>query len=534
VTTIAIGIGGALAGVGLLVPGLWFFTIIGVAGFAYALEVSRADKLWLTMLKGSHFGLVFSATALFWWWDILPLDWAGISDGTAWNLVCIYWLSTSLVLGVFFGVLAAIYSLIGGIPAWLRVFVVASLWVLIQYAQMWGFAVLTLGPGSLFGPHFSAPMAGYAFAHFSPFLWLASIGGIYLLTFVVVAMGFGLSFMLDRYAQSLQSKAVIMALFVLACGCLTVLDNKFYLVRSAEVEDKAITAGLVTTDMRPAMSSSPEDIDRYNGYIRELVANSSSTVSTLDLIVFPETASIASAAQVAPEEAIHEQFGLNPPAVIDTALVLAQKGSIKRLFVYGRDAKLSAMYDKILLVPQAEYMPTIYRLPLKKIGGERFAHEASFFASLLRGNSAVPVAVGDAKVGALICSDMLSPTLYSNLARDGANILINVSGNGWFHHNYLSNTFVLTLAKVRAVENDRYLLMATNGSPSVMVSNTGEILGRRHNAELSLVSATVPLIDTQTPYSLLGDRVLVVPMLIIAAIFSYKEWLRRRVLHRLQ
>jgi apolipoprotein N-acyltransferase len=274
----------------------------------------------------------------------------------------------------------------------------------------------------------------------------------------------------------------------------------------------------VTTDIPPITSGSQGDRDQYNGYIRELIAKSSSTIATLDLLVFPETASVVSGAAYKPEETMYELFGDNSPAVIDTVMVQTAEGRLKRLFVYDHDAKLDSTYDKILLVPQAEYMPTIYRLPLMMVGGERFAHEASFFASLLRGNRATPAVVDDAKIGAMICYDLLSPTLYRGLTHGGANILVNLSGNGWFHHNYLSNTFTLTLAKVRAVESDRYLLIAANGTPSTIISNTGEVLGRRPNAELSLVSATVPLIDTQTPYSRFGDRVLLVPLILVSLV----------------
>jgi apolipoprotein N-acyltransferase len=513
--------GGLLAGIGVLVPWLWFLSIVGVATFAYALEASRTEARLLTGLKGSLFGLVFSATALFWGWDILPLSWTGISDSTGWNLVCIYWLSTSLVFGLFFGVFALVYGLLEKLSTWMRTLFAASLWVLIQYGQMWAFAILTIGPGSLVVPHFSATMLGYAFAHFSPLLWLASFGGIYFLTFAAAAVGFGLYFLFERYAHGLQNRVVLVSFFVLACTCLTVLDSKFYLVRSSEVEDTSITVGLVTTDLPPTTSGTQEYRDHYNGYIRELIAKSSSTISTLNLIVFPETASVVSGVQGKPQETIHELFGETSPAVIDAALVQTTEGRLKRLFVYDHDAELNSVYDKMLLVPQAEYMPTIYRRPLTIVGGERFAHEASFFASLLRGDNAAPAVMGDAKVGAMICSDLLSPTLYRGLANDGANILVNVSGNGWFHHNYLSNAFVLTLARVRAVESNRYLLIAANGFPSVIISNTGEILGRRPNAELALVSATIPLINTQTPYSRLGDRVLFVPFLLVVVTFVY-------------
>jgi len=289
---------------------------------------------------------------------------------------------------------------------------------------------------------------------------------------------------------------------------------------SAQVHGESLKIGLVTTDFPREHHVSSEEAKIRDDEIRELLQKASSSVQTLELIVFPETGGLISGFAVEPKKRLREIFGKSAPAVLDTAGVRGSEGDLKRLYLYDRVGELRGTYDKIFLVPQAEYMPALFRMPLKIIGGETFAHNVSVFSSFARGREAHPLVLGAAKIGALICSDLLSPYLYADLTQDGASILVNVGGDGWFHHGYLANTFVLTLAKVRAVENDRYLLLAINGQRSVVISNSGEIAGESPIGGLSLLSAEVPLISSETVYSRFGESVLVVPLILFLLIFA--------------
>ncbi len=512
---------GIFAGVGVLAPAVWYASIIGVVLFALALERFAAPDWRWNLLYGAIFGLFFTATALYWWWEILPLDWAGIKVDVGHNLLSFFWLSASLWLGAFFALFAVAYKSFEGKTWWQKSFVAASLWTLIQYAQMWGFALLTLGPGSIFGAHFSAVMLGYSFAGFSPLLFLAKFGGIYLLTFIAASIGFMVYFALERFSKSSQVIIAISSMIVLACIGLTIVDHKQYLLPSKTTSPKMLEVGLITTDFHPTIAGRPDWQDTERELqMNQLFQHTSSTVSTLDLLLFPETTAYFGAHGVDARTRFEQVFEGHAPAVIDSAVTIDSSGKLKRLLLYNADATLAGTYDKIVLVPQAEYVPKLYKIPLRVIGGAQLSADMRQFADFARGSDTSPVQLGKANVGALICSDMLSPTLYAELTHNGANILINVGGDGWFHHGALSNAFILTLAKVRAVESGRYMLISSNGTPSKIVSSTGEIVGGMDRAELSLVAASVPLLSEKTLYSIVGNKILVLPLFIVILLFA--------------
>ena len=70
--------------------------------------------------------------------------------------------------------------------------------------------------------------------------------------------------------------------------------------------------------------------------------------------------------------------------------------------------------------------------------------------------------------------DRIYPHLISNEVRHGANILVNVSNLGWFHQASL-NRQMLAAAVLRAVENGRFMVLATNTGISAVIDPAGVI-----------------------------------------------------------
>jgi apolipoprotein N-acyltransferase len=81
---------------------------------------------------------------------------------------------------------------------------------------------------------------------------------------------------------------------------------------------------------------------------------------------------------------------------------------------------------------------------------------------------------GDQKSGVFICIESAYPWIARNLTREGANVLINISNDG-----YLGPTAVmrqhLANAIFRAVENDRPVLRVTNTGLTALINEGGRI-----------------------------------------------------------
>jgi apolipoprotein N-acyltransferase len=136
----------------------------------------------------------------------------------------------------------------------------------------------------------------------------------------------------------------------------------------------------------------------------------------------------------------------------------------------GPDASLDFIYDKIHLVPFSEYVPW---------------RNWFFFARGLTGlvGDFVPGAqykVGKSSGGPFsvyICYEAIFPNEVRHFTEAGAQLLINISDDGWFGGSGAPEQH-LAMARVRAVENRRWLLRATNTGVTVSVDPYGRIVAR--------------------------------------------------------
>jgi len=126
-------------------------------------------------------------------------------------------------------------------------------------------------------------------------------------------------------------------------------------------------------------------------------------------------------------------------------------------------------YDKIHLVPFGEYepFPLIHRVVTSvsdEVGG--FRKGAPTYA--------VGTLPGGYKFGTFICYEAIYPNEVRRFAANGAELFINISNDGWFGRSAAAEQH-LRMARVRAVENRRWLIRATNNGYTVSVDPYGRI-----------------------------------------------------------
>lgn len=504
---------GIAAGTSLLVPGLWLLSILGCSLFAYTLYSLPKHAYLHAFVIGSCFGVAYSGVALAWWWSTIPLDWLGITSVPQTILFLVsYWGSVSLVFGVFFGAFAAVFARLNT-GSMVDAVLAASLWTLLQYLQMWGFAILTFGDGSIFGAHFSPTMLGYALAAYSPLLQLASLGGVYLLTFIAVWLGFAAyhACMRARTSRPVAGGLMVLILLIVASG---MADRAYFLADTFRVETgPSVSVGLVNTWDAADAPDTKEETEAAQGTIRTLVRDWTASHGSPDIIVLPE--SIALISDRTDLDDIRLLSG--PSSLMDPGTAPGEK-RIKRIYFYDAGA-IAGVYDKIFLVPQGEYLPWLYGKMLSLFAGDEFkAHMQDNLRFFERGDTdkVRPVTLKGVKVGALMCNDMLSPQLYRGLTENGAAVLINMSSHSWFHRSELVDDVVLAIAKVRAVETGRYLAIAGNEVPSSVISDQGRVLARTEIGNDTVLARDVPLKEHRTLYVRFGVFVLILPLIALA------------------
>jgi len=123
-------------------------------------------------------------------------------------------------------------------------------------------------------------------------------------------------------------------------------------------------------------------------------------------------------------------------------------------------------YDKMFLVPFGEFIPPGFWFI------NRITKEAGDFAP---GRQVVVSAMGDHKIGAFICYESAFPHLVRQFAEGGAEVLINLTNDGYFGRT-IAREQHLMLARMRAAENRRWLLRPTNNGITASIDPAGRLL----------------------------------------------------------
>lgn len=126
------------------------------------------------------------------------------------------------------------------------------------------------------------------------------------------------------------------------------------------------------------------------------------------------------------------------------------------------------VYDKVHLVPFGEYepFPLIHRV-VTSVSGE--------VGGFHKGNKYVVEQLpGGNTFGVFICYEAIYPGEVRRFAAGGAQLLINISNDGWFGRSAAAEQH-LRMARVRAVENRRWLVRSTNNGFTVSVDPYGRI-----------------------------------------------------------
>jgi apolipoprotein N-acyltransferase len=136
-------------------------------------------------------------------------------------------------------------------------------------------------------------------------------------------------------------------------------------------------------------------------------------------------------------------------------------------------------YDKVNLVPFGEFVPWPFGF------ANKISTEVGDFAP---GHSIVVSSVGSHKIGTFICYESVFPNFVRQFAAGGAEVLFNISNDGWFG-NSAARQQHLTIVRMRAAENRRWILRSTNDGITGAIDPAGRVRG------------TLPLYTQATSYT---------------------------------
>jgi apolipoprotein N-acyltransferase len=224
--------------------------------------------------------------------------------------------------------------------------------------------------------------------------------------------------------------------------------------------------------------------------------------SKVDLIVWPESPAPFYANDPWFRESVGRVARQSDAWLVTGAIGNAPAGaSASRVFnsaaLISPDGDWKARYDKVHLVPFGEYLP----FPkLFAFAGGLTKEVGEFEAGISR----APLDADRTKLGVFICYESVFPSEVRQFADQGAQVLVNLSNDGWYGDSgaYAQH---LNQTRMRAIENDRWLLSATNTGVTASIDPYGRMVARLPRQQRAALLAPYSLTSVTTFYTRHGD-----------------------------
>jgi apolipoprotein N-acyltransferase len=449
--------------------------------------------------------------------------------------------------------IATVLSVHGGLSAaggWGVLLLIAAAWGILTGAFAWmvnRVSQRSIGMGCIAAPFawvtfefvrahlpeisFPWNLLGYPASANLALLQLTSITGIYGLSFVVAAFN-----ALLAWFDAAPQPSSIRRLAILAAASTLILAVMFVGPRFLPASQANHTARAVQLNF-PEVESYPDDW--FPTHVADLDEIKSLSLAPqghpTDLLVWPEAPAPFSMedvrfAQRASALAIEYRHpflagtiewrpltGSTEPAARH---VLAPYNSAVMIDPQGQDV---FTYDKIHLVPFGEYepFPLIHRVVTSvssEVGG--FQKGSRY---------AVGRFPNGFTFGTFICYEAIYPGEIREFASNGAQLLINISNDGWFGRSAAAEQH-LRMARARAVENHRWILRVTNSGITVSIDPYGRTYSPLPVDVRAAADLPYDFRTDETLYTRFGDwfawLCVVVSAILLASTFTKGKLLR--------
>ena len=450
------------------------------------LEVAGSVRLqpatpWQGFLLSYVCGIIWYAGTCYWIYDTMR-QYGGLNTPMALLVVFLF----CCYLGLYHGAFGLVVALLARPQDHRRALVLAPfLWVALELARtrISGF------PWNLLG---ISQVDNVALCR------IAGFTGVYGISFeiVLVNVAIAAAFLIPRPKRGMMFAAALAAAAVLQSGRLVEAPPA-----------KADHAALLLQQNIPVAAdwTQPHLLEQTLRELTEITVSSAThnPGTKMDLVVWPESpapfftndaqfrAVISDIARTTGAWTVVGAIGSNAAHPNDEGPVFNSAALISPL------GDWTARYDKVHLVPFGEYVP--FPSLFSFAGG--LTKEVGQFE---RGRSRSPLNAGGEQIGIFICYESIFPDEVRQSADLGAQVFVNISNDGWYGDSgaYAQH---LNQTRMRAIENDRWLLSATDTGVTAAIDPWGRVASRIPRKERGALVAPYALNSVTTFYTRHGD-----------------------------
>jgi apolipoprotein N-acyltransferase len=330
---------------------------------------------------------------------------------------------------------------------------------------------------------------------------IATLVGVYGLSFEILLVNS--VFAAALVAPRAQRKRLLLA----ACVAVVILQAGQLLTPPAVAADH--TALLVQPNI-PVLPGSAWTKEYFHDTLRDLTAVSlhppgETSDKHYDLIVWPESPSPFYTNDPLFRNAVSALAAQSKTWVVAGSIGITPAnqsgGATTQIFnsaaLVGPQGEWVGRYDKVHLVPFGEYLP--FPKLFAFAGG--LTKEVGEFQ---RGASHAPLDAGGQRLGMFICYESIFPDEVRQGPLQGAQVLVNISNDGWYGDSGAWRQH-LQQTEMRAIENDRWLLAATNTGMTASIDPYGRIVAATPRKARTALAAPYALGSGTTFYTRYGD-----------------------------
>jgi apolipoprotein N-acyltransferase len=342
---------------------------------------------------------------------------------------------------------------------------------------------------------------GYSQAGFTPLLQVASVAGVYGVSFVVAAVNAALAETIAALVERRGNErgvwigaglTVALAGGVIGLGALAIPAAPPARETRTPI---AIVQGNLGAAVRWSAEGPTRTLEIYQRLTRELLATRRPAI-----VFWPEAAVTAFIEQ----EGTHRLAlaatlaGHDGELAIGTLRAGTPEGGppyANSFYLVGADGALGARYDKQFLLPFMEYFPLRLDLARRQFGRAR---------ELSPGGPTPPLPTRAGRAGILICNEAFLPHVAGTRVAEGATYLVNPSNDSWVPNaGFAWQQF--DIAALRAVEQRRWLVRVSDSGPSGVVDPWGRVVAHTEPLARAVLESEVAPVEERSMYGRVGD-----------------------------